>query len=110
MKLAVLVAVVRVCPSIHKVRIRTWQDSEGCQRACPTSELHRLPVVRLPLVFIRYKFCMISSDIHCQWPTARHQQWEYCISAIKCCSIYFTIMQLTATTIREWPLIKGGVN
>jgi len=44
-------------------------------------------------IFIRYKFCMISSDMHCQWLTACHQQWEYCISAIKCCSIYFMIMQ-----------------
>jgi len=56
-------------------------------------------------IFIRYKFCMISSDMHCQWPTACHQQWEYCISAIKCCSIYFMIMQLTATTIWGRPLV-----
>jgi len=42
MKLAVLVAAVRVCPGIHKVRVRTWHDSEGW--ACPISELHRLPV------------------------------------------------------------------
>jgi len=36
MKLAVLVAaMVAVCPGIHKVRVRTWHDSEGW--ACPTS-------------------------------------------------------------------------
>jgi len=57
MKLAVLVAVVRVCPGIHKVRVRTWHDSE----VLPHSKLHRLPVVRLPLELVKKLVQSISS-------------------------------------------------
>jgi len=31
-----LVAAIRVCPGIHKVRVRTWHDSEG-EPALPVS-------------------------------------------------------------------------
>jgi len=37
MKLAVVVAAIRVCSGIYKVRIKVWHDSEGW--ACPTSVL-----------------------------------------------------------------------
>ena len=65
MKLAVLVAAIRVCPGIHKVRVRNWHYSEG--GACPTSEWHRLPVVWLPLVWYENKMvdlCGIN-EVYC---------------------------------------------
>ena len=79
MKLAVLVAAIRVCPGIHKVTVRNWHYSEGW--ACPTSEWHWLPVVQLPLDegenFFRARYALLYTAFG-----SGHTTPKYLVSAL----------------------------